>query len=442
MIRSRARFLIILSLSVVVPACASNSETSVGPLVAFTGVHVFRGDAQELLADQNVVVRADRIEAVGPADQTPVPPGALVVDGRNRYLMPGLAELHGHIPPPGEEEYVERVLFLFVANGVTTVRGMLGHDNQLDLRQRVRRGEVLGPTLYLAGPSFSGSSVDSPEQAREKVRRQHREGWDLLKVHPGLTREEYDAMALAARDLGIAFAGHVPAEVGILHALEMGQQTIDHLDGYLEYLGGDSGPLDEGELAAVVARTREAGAWVVPTMVLWETILGANELETMQRYPGLEYVAPDMRQSWAERHRRLTGSPEYRRERARTIARNRIHLLRALNEAGVEILFGTDAPQVFSVPGFSIYLEIERMAEAGMSPFEILRSATSTPGRYFRDKDAFGLVAPGMRADLILLEANPLEDAGNVARKSGVMVRGHWLPAEEIRNRLAELAFD
>ncbi len=440
--RITASHTFIAAVSFLLAGCAPDVPDPVEPTVAFVNVNVFPGDSDRIIENQTVVVRGDRIAEVGPADETTVPDGALVVEGRDRYLMPGFAEMHGHIPPSDQPEYVERVLLLFVANGVTTVRGMLGHDNQLDLREQANRGEILAPNLYLAGPSFSGASINSPEEAIERVRQQHREGWDLLKVHPGPTREEFDAMAETARELGIPFAGHVPADVGILHALEMGQQTIDHLDGYIEYLEGDRGPLDPVRLEEVVTRTREVGAWVIPTMILWETILGANDLETMKGYNGLEYVSPDMMRSWIERHNRLTGAEDFDLERARTIAENRKHLLRALHEGGVPILFGTDAPQVFSVPGFSTYKEIERMVESGMSPYAILKSGTSEVGRYFRDKDSFGAVAPDMRADLILLEANPLADAGNISRQAGVMVRGRWLPRDEIEERLRELAYD
>src|SRR5690606_25103695 len=194
-----------------------------------------------------------------------------------KYLMPGLAEMHGHVPPPNAPaEFTEDVLFLYAATGVTTVRGMLGSPGQLELRERAKRGEIIAPTLYLAGPSFNGNSVNSAEQAAQMVREQKAAGWDLLKVHPGLTREEYDAMARTAKEIGIRFGGHVPQEVGLIHAIEMGQETFDHLDGYMEYLNGDQGPIPDERLREIARRTKAAGAWVVPTMVLWETLMGVT----------------------------------------------------------------------------------------------------------------------------------------------------------------------
>src|SRR5690606_27404202 len=316
-----------------------------------------------------------------PSDEAKIPDGAQRIDGTGKFLMPGLGEMHGHNPPPGSsEEYVANVYFLYVANGVTTVRSMLGWAGQLELREKVRSGELIGPTLLLAGPSFSGQTVHSPQGAEERVRTQKDEGWDLLKVHPGVRREVYDAMARTARSVGIEFSGHVPADVGLVHAIESGQTTIDHLDGYIEHLQAADGPLDPAKLEEVVAFTREKGAWVVPTMVLWETILGAADLESMLEYPELKYMPAEEVERWRSGYARRTGNPEFDAARARRIAEHRKTLLKALADGGVKILFGTDSPQVFSVPGFSIHRELVAMADAGVPNLEILQSATKVVG--------------------------------------------------------------
>jgi imidazolonepropionase-like amidohydrolase len=409
--------------------------------VAFVGVNVVPMDREGVLTDQTVIVRASRIAAVGPAGSTPVPDGALRVEGRGKYLMPGLAEMHGHIPPPTQpQEFIEAVLFLYVANGVTTVRGMLGAPGQLDLREQARRGELLAPTLYLAGPSFSGTSIKSADEAIQKVRQQKDEGWDLLKVHPGLARDHYDAMVRTAKEVGMRFAGHVPADVGLLHALQSGQETIEHLDGYVEYLEGNKAPIPDAKLQEVAQLTRKAGAWVVPTMVLWETLRGTAELATLRALPELQYMPRQQIEEWATAQDNLLMNPTFKLEVARTIIENRMRLLKVLSDAGVNILLGSDAPQRFSVPGFSIHREMARMAEAGMKPYDIIKSGSSNVGAYFKDKDNFGTIAMGQRADLILVEANPLENVANIARRAGVMVRGQWLPEQDIQNRLANIA--
>ncbi|HWK88732.1 MAG TPA: amidohydrolase family protein, partial [Longimicrobium sp.] len=413
--------------STVSAACAQPGADA--PVTAFVGVNVVPMDSEQVLENHTVVVRGDRIVEVGPVRSVRVPAAARRVDGRGKWLMPGLAEMHGHVPPPNAPPaYTEDVLFLYFANGITTVRGMLGAPGQLELRARAARGEVVSPTLYLAGPSFNGQSVTSPEQAAAMVRAQKAEGWDLLKVHPGPTLAEYDAMARTAREVGIRFGGHVPQEVGLLHAIEMGQETFDHLDGYVEHLNGTAGPVDSAALADIVRRTREAGAWVVPTMALWEVLFGVGDLDSLRAYPELRYVPRQMVEGWSNAWRQRVASPQFNPLVSATVIENRTRILTALHRGGARILMGTDAPQQFSVPGFSLHRELTRMSAAGMSPYEILVTGTRSVGEYFRASDRFGAVATGQRADLLLLDADPLTDVANLTRRAGVMVRGRWLP--------------
>lgn len=432
----------LLGLLLATAACAAPTTPDEDVVVAFVNVTVIPMDGERVLEGQTLVVRGERIVAVGPADEVDVPDDALVIDGSGKYLMPGLAEMHGHVPPPNRPaQETENVLFLYVANGITTVRGMLGAPGQLDLRRRANAGEIVAPTLYLAGPSFNGNSINSPGEAVEKVRRQKAEGWNLLKVHPGLTLDEYDAMARTAREEGIRFGGHVPAEVGLLHAIEMGQETFDHLDGYVEYLSTvNEEAVDEAALAEAVRRTKDAGAWVVPTMALWEVLYGTLDLETVRSYPELKYMPPETVEQWIGAHAQRLNSPQRDRTVSRRVIDARGQVLSALHEGGVRVLMGTDAPQQFSVPGFSLHRELERMVEAGMTPYEIIVSGTRNVGAYFANEDTFGAVAEGQRADLILVNANPLDDVKHIQQRSGVMVRGRWLTEEAIQARLAEIA--
>lgn len=419
-------------------ACAAQAPVS-EDVTAFVGVNVIPMDSERVLENQTVLVEGDRIVTVGPTGEVEVPAGAQEIDGQDKYLLPGLAEMHGHVPPPEEpEELTEAVLFLYLAGGVTTVRGMLGAEGQLELRERVQRGELAGPTLYLAGPSFSDGTIDSPEEARERVREQAAEGWDLLKVHPGLTVEEYDAMAETAHEEGMRFAGHVPSDVGFLHAVRSGQETFDHLDGMIAY-AADEAALNPERLAEVVREMREAGAWAVPTMALWEVILGAPEIETLSAYPELRYMPAEEVEGWTSSYEQRVASSDL--AAARREAEQRTQLLGELHRGGVRILMGTDAPQLFSVPGFSIYRELERMLAAGMSPFDILETGTKNVGEYFSEHDQFGLIEPGHRADLLLLDGDPLTDLLPALRnRSGVMVRGEWIAESEIQSRLEQIA--
>ncbi len=414
--------------------------------IAFVDVTVLPMDSERTLAHHTVVVDGDRIVQVGPNSDVKIPADAQRIDGRGKFLIPGLGEMHGHNPPLGSaQSYVETIYFLFVANGVTTVRGMLGWPGQLELRDKVKSGEILGPSLYLAGPSFTGTGANavlSPTAAETRVRQQKAEGWDLLKVHPGLKREVYDAMAKTADEVGIRFAGHIPADVGLVHAMEKRQETVDHLDGYIEVLKADTAPVDRAKLAEIVKLTHDTGTAVVPTMPLWETIIGAADPQVIYAYPELAYLPTSVVNGWKASYERRLGNPNFNRTRAAQIATNRKVVLKALNDGGVTILFGTDAPQEFSVPGFSIHREMQANVAAGLTPYEVLRSATKNVGENLgpRAKDKFGLVATGHRADLVLLTADPLADIGNVAKRAGVMVRGRWLSEVDIQTRLAKIA--
>lgn len=406
-------------------------------ITVFQNVNVIPMTNDKVLKGQTVVVKDDRIDYVGTA-KFKFPEGAKVVDGTGKYLVPGLAEMHGHIPPlQAPPQVISDVLFEYLASGITTVRGMLGHPGQLQLREQAKKGEIAAPNLYLAGPSFNGNSVNSTEQARERVLEQKKEGWDLLKVHVGLTLAEYNAMAEMARAQKMRFGGHVPEEVGLLRAIEAGQETFDHIDGYVEYLQGDKGPVDKKKLADIVRLSKERNVWVVPTSALWEVLYSTLDLKTLLSYPELKYVPQSTVDQWTKLYNeRLEQIP---REAANNVIANRVRILKALNEGGVKILMGTDAPQQFSVPGFSLHRELQRMRDAGMTPYQILVSGTRNVGQYFKEQDAFGTIEKGKRADLVLVDANPLKDIQNVQKISGVMVRGRWFSRADLDARLAEI---
>lgn len=415
---------------------AAQSES----VFAFVDVNVLPMNRDGVLAHQTVIVRGGRITQMGATAQLKAPAGAITVDGRGKYLLPGIAEMHGHLPNPNAgPELTENVLFLYVANGVTTVRGMQGNLAHLELKARIARGELLGPRLWVPGPALTGNAAPTPEAGRRLVEEQHAAGFDHLKIHEGMTRETYDTVVATAKRLGMRFAGHVPDAVGVYHALESGQASIDHLDNYVETVGGPDSANDR-RIAQVVSATCAAQVWTVPTIALWETFMGPEDSATLAAREELRYVPQSWRQNWAQQLKQVrAGNPLPAEKRLVTLALRR-RILKSLQTAGCPIALGTDSPQLYSVPGFSIRREMQSMQAAGLTPQQILIEATRQPARYFGAEQEFGTVAAGQRADLILLNANPLSDLSNVANRAGVMINGRWIPEADIRSRLERMA--
>lgn len=409
------------------------------PVTAFVDVHVIPMNRDGVLDHQTVIVHGARIAQIGPAAQVRAPAGAVTIDGRGKYLMPGITEMHGHLPNPNAgPELTENVLFLYVANGVTTVRGMQGLLPHLELKSRIARGDLLGPRLWVPGPPLTGNSAPTPEAGRRIVEEQHAAGFDHLKIHEGLSQETYDTIVATAKRLGMRFAGHVPDAVGVYHALESGQASIEHLDNYVETIGGPDSA-DDARLTKVVAATCAARAWTVPTLALWETFYGTEDSMTLASREELRYVPQAWRANWAQQLAQMRRGAPSVEKRLITLALRR-KILKALQTAGCPIALGTDSPQLYSVPGFSIEREMRSMAAAGLTSQQILSAATRQPARYFGAEQEFGSVAQGQRADLLLLNANPLADLRNIARRAGVMVNGRWLPEADIQARLERIA--
>ena len=458
--RPASRFQSVLVLFVALPGWGCAPEPTVPDAdFAIVSATVLPMDSERALSEHTVIVRDGRVAAVLPATEVTLGADTAVISGAGRFVIPGLAEMHGHLPgansPPA---LTEDVLMLYVANGVTTVRGMQGHQSQLALRDRIEARELIGPRLVVGSPSMSGR-IETPEEAVRLVREYHEAGFDLLKVHEGLAPETYRALAETAREVGIPFAGHVSDEVGLLAALEAGQDTVDHLDNFVEALipeeargemealrgiAGLSELVDLERLPAVIEAFQASGAGVVPTIVLWESgILPTRSSGALKaERPEIRYLPADTVARWAEAVD--SGLERYGAENTARIAALRRQILGALHEAGALILLGTDSPQIFSVPGFSIHREAMSYVEAGMTPYEVLESGTRLVSEHLarngRIADDFGVVASGKRADLVLLESNPLEDIGATREIAGVVAGGRYLSAADIAANLAAIA--
>jgi imidazolonepropionase-like amidohydrolase len=418
--------------------------------VAFTNVTVIPMDRPGAIADQTVIVRGDRIAAIGASGTTAVPAGATHVDGRGKFLMPGMAEMHAHIPggPNATEADMHRVLRLFAANGITTIRGMLGEPRHLPLRTAVAAGQVIGPTIYTSGVSFSGNTAKSVDVAVKMVRDQKAAGYDLLKIHPGVPRDVFDAVAAEANRLGITFSGHVPADVGLERALTARFRSIDHIDGYFEYAVRPNAPvdlknpgffgvsftehLDPARLAKAVADTRRAGVWIVPTQGLLEIFMSMATAEELRQRPGVEYMPPAMVAAWTKQRQAFMAQPGFNQSINDRFLQERRKLLKALYDAGVDIIMGSDAVQTFSVPGFSIFNEMRAMALAGLTPYEIYATGSRNVARFFNRDREVGTVTVGKVADLVLVDADPLASVANFEKQTGTMLRGRWYTRAEL----------
>jgi hypothetical protein len=416
--------------------------------IAIERVSVIPMDRERVLADHTVLVRDGRIAEIGPAGRITVPSSATRVDGQGQYLMPALAEMHAHVPSGPAAGQAERVLFLYVANGIGTIRSMLGDPSHFQLRQRAGRGEIVAPTMYLSGPSFSGQTVQTPDDATERVLEQKRAGYDLLKIHPGVQRPVFDALAAASGRESIRFAGHVPVDVGLQRALDTRYWTIDHLDGYVEALARPGAPeaqlfginlvdhVDESRLPSLVAATRAAGTWNVPTQILLEHWYGPEDPDTMRKWPEMRYANPAEVDQWVATKRKFTEA--YSADhRARYLALRR-RIIKALHDGGAGLLLGSDAPQTWNVPGFSVHREIATYVAAGLTPYQALATGTRNIAEHLGTLDRTGTVEAGKRADLVLLDGNPLQDISNTSRIAGVMIGGRWISRADIDRRLQD----
>jgi cytosine/adenosine deaminase-related metal-dependent hydrolase len=457
---SLARFALLL-LAVL---CPMRGTAQVPPrqltTVAITNVTVLTMEGGRRLRDHTVIVINGRIATMGPSSSTPVPDNATRINGQGKYLMPGLAEMHAHVPPgnPTQEQLAD-LMFLYIANGVTTIRGMLGAPYQITLREQLANGSMLGPQFFPAAPSLNGNSAPTPEAAVALVRQAKLTGYDLVKIHPGLSRATWDAAVAEMRAQGLTYGGHIPAEVGLVHAMRSGIATIDHVDGYLEAAVRDSSvyapgnqlgdvidAIDPAKFPALARMARELDVWNVPTMYLWENFYNDRSAEELAALPEMAYVSPQQVTAWMNQKRARSLADENQRmtpaRRARYLELRR-QMLKALADAGAPLLMGTDSPQMFNVPGFALHRELAVAQSAGLTPQQILESGTRNVGRYVRESlkedGAFGTVAVGKWADLVLLDADPTENLEHLTRRAGVLVRGRWISADALNAGLERI---
>ncbi len=421
--------------------------------IVFTNVSVIPMTSETVLDKQTVIVKNGIITGIGAKakyDKT-----ALVIDAKGKYLMPGLAEMHAHVPPTDDIKQVKDVLLLFAANGVTTIRSMLGHPLHLEVRSKIQTGEILGPRLYTSGPSFSGASIKTPEEGIEKVRSQKKAGYDFMKMHPGISKNNFEAIVKTAKEENMPFAGHVSFGVGVWRSAEAGYATIDHLDGIIEALMPRLDTLTEAEaglfglyvghnadvsrLDKVLKTIKDNNVWIVPTQTLAEHWQSPNRTsEGLLSWPEMKYMDKSTLNGWARSKDNTMKNAAYKAESVLKFIDVRRRIIRECHRQGVGLLLGSDAPQVFSVPGFSLKHELNYLVQSGLTPYQALQTGTVNIGKFCKN-DKLGVIKTGAIADLVLLDANPLKDINAVGSVQGVMLDGRWLAKNEIDDMLKKL---
>jgi imidazolonepropionase-like amidohydrolase len=452
-------------------ASAATKQATRQQSVAFVNVNVIPMDRERILRDQTVIVRDGHIAEIGAATRIKAPPGARVIDGRGKYLVPGFIDMHTHLFSDDvyPDAWAPDELMVMLANGVTTIRLMIGTPEHLALRAQVAKGELLGPTLYVASPEFTGRKpggifngrlVTTPEEARNAVRECKTAGYDFVKLTTHITPEVYDAVTVAAKEAGIRVVGHVDTQVGLRRALAAGQQ-IEHLDCYMESVLEDDSPIkvsvsdvgvgrkpnwesldyvDDRKVEEIAKATAKAGVYSCPTLTFFKLSFAIEQSEEdLRARPDYRFFPPKLRESRHAVHRRFWTNPPTPERRTRyQQVRNR--LVKAIHEAGGKIMTGSDTPERFLLYGFTLHREIKNLVEAGLSHYAALEAATRVPAEYLKALDTIGTIERGKRADLVLLEADPLADISNTEKRVGVMVRGRWMSEAELKKALDEIA--
>lgn len=451
---------------------ALGPAAAVAEEIAIVGADVLPMTGEERLADQIVLVSGDRITAIGPSGQMPIPEGARVIDARGLTMMPGLVDMHVHLAPtPGEPgDPAHRALAVMLGHGVTTARLMVGSPNNLRVRDGVEAGMISGPRLYVAAPGLTANNTASPEAARAAVASAKSAGYDFIKIFNLPELETWQALQDSARQAGLPVAGHVANAIGTERAAAAGQQ-IEHLDGMLHALLPEPSPArqepfgqfppppvlevlgatSDDAIRALARRIAQTRSWHVPTLSLFERFTDMETpIERLRGASELRFVPDPVIEQWASQRDQFRQQSGYSAAHAGSFAELRRRIAGALHQAGVPLMPGSDSAQQFQLWGVGLLAEIDALEAAGLSRMDALRSATRVPRDYFRSlpnggsslgwRAEFGTVQAGARADLILLRADPSADLANLRQLESVIAAGRFYDRATLDRMLEEAA--
>ncbi len=427
---------VLASLLTICPAALTQAPDSAP--IAVIHVHLIPMDRERVLDDQTVVIANGKIAEIGPTSSVKVPRSAKKIDGSGKYLMPGLTDAHVHL-------YSAIEFPLYIANGVTTVFNLDGRPAHLQWRKQVASGEILGPTIFTSGPIFG--RAHQPEEAVRLVDEQADAGYDAVKVFNQVSKAEFPALIAEAKRRNLLLMGHISRDAGFNLTVRSGQ-SIAHLDEFLyTYFNpqhddnNEHVVLDDSNISVVAKETADSGVYVIPTLSTYATtVQQATDLDSFRKNPALRYLSPWALEAYEPANNRFRNgtSPEQAAHMRAALAFQR-KLVKALFDAGVPLMVGTDAPDVGPMAGFGIHEELQELVNDGMKPYQVLRAATVVPSQYFRKSAESGSIEVGKRADLVLLKQNPLTNIANTRGISGVILRGRWLPKEELAKDVEEI---
>lgn len=386
------------------PAPLYEDEIPASKTVAFENINVIDMETDGIKEKVTVLIKNGTIQKIGSSTSITIPKEAIKLDATGRYLIPGLFDMHVHLSHAALKQNL--------AYGITTVRNMWGTPKIKNFISEIEDNEIISPTIYSASPGIDGTPPVWPysqvildsEEAPALVKQLKSEGWNFLKVYNRLTPEVYHAIADAAKYENIRFLGHVPLAVPVTDALKKGQASIEHLTGYDQSLGGVRGhqawiDINKDLIPNLVNSTVESETWNCPTLVV------LNELSK----------------------RNLS---ESERKEAET---NRFIFVKALFDADAQLLIGTDAGVQHIEAGSSLHEELQKYVTMGIPPIKTLQIATREAARFLHIEDQVGTITQGKQADLIILNANPLDNIENTLSIEGVMNNGRWLPQAMIK---------
>jgi len=425
-------------------ACAGLARAET---IVFTDVNVVPMDRERVIPRTTVIVTDGVIASIG--IMAKLPAGTPVVDGKGAWLVPGLADMHNHVTSRDD-------LSLLLANGVTTMLNMGEATNAFAGRTRiaVNKGEVPGPQIFTAlavdgDPQYGHLVIKTPTDARAIVGIAKSNGYSFLKVYTNLSAEAFAALAKEAKAQGIGIVGHNVAAVGLAKQLSAGQAMVAHVEeffyGFFPQPPADDqqAPPADARIADAIALVKARGTFVTSDLFTYRTIAAQfGKPEMVKAYlaaPEARYLSPGDRIDWAR-----SGYQKKAVDLSRRVAFEG-RFVKSMADAGVPLIAGGDAPSIPGlVPGFALHNEIDAMLTAGLTPWQALSAATRTPGEFIAKTvpgaAKFGVIAPGYRADLLLVAENPLEKPATLRAPLGVMAGGRWYDAAALKAMLDSVA--